>query len=73
MEKNDLLAGIIIGVLVVVVLIAGYNAFFSLTGKAVAGQGSMPEKCQMPAGTTPEKWKEHLGHHAETQECLKYY
>lgn len=73
MEKNDLLAGIIIGVLVVVVLMAGYNAFSSPLGKAMVSQGGMPEKCQQPAGVTPEKWKEHLGHHAETQECLKYY
>lgn len=73
MEKNDLLIGIVIGVLAAVVIIAGYNAFFSPTRNAVASQNNMPEKCQMPAGTTPEKWKEHLGHHAETQECLQYY
>lgn len=73
MEKNNLLIGVVIGVLAVVVLMAGYNAFFSPTGKAVAGKGGMPEKCQMPGGVTPEKWKEHLGHHTETQECLQYY
>ena len=34
---------------------------------------NLPEKCRPPAGTDITQWKEHLGHHAETQECLKYF
>lgn len=35
--------------------------------------GNIPEKCRVPAGQDLESWKEHLGHHADTQECLKYF
>lgn len=35
--------------------------------------GDMPEKCKVPAGQDLTSWKEHLGHHAETRECLAYY
>ena len=34
---------------------------------------NLPEKCKPPPGYTEELWKEHLGHHAETQDCLKYF
>ena len=34
---------------------------------------NMPEKCQVPSGQDIKSWKEHLGHHAETQDCLKYF
>ncbi len=33
----------------------------------------IPEKCQVPSGQDIESWKEHLGHHAETKDCLKYF
>lgn len=33
----------------------------------------LPEKCRVPAGQDIASWKEHLGHHAETQDCLKYF
>ena len=35
--------------------------------------GDIPEKCRVPAGQDANSWKEHLGHHADTQECLKYF
>lgn len=38
-----------------------------------ASNEGIPEKCQIPAGEDVESWKEHLGHHAETRECLKYF
>lgn len=34
---------------------------------------AMPEKCKVPAGQDAASWKEHLGHHAETKECLRYF
>ena len=37
------------------------------------GNSNMPEKCRKPEGQSLEAWKEHLGHHAETQECLQYF
>ena len=33
----------------------------------------IPEKCRPPAGQDINSWKEHLGHHAETKDCLKYF
>jgi len=43
----------------------------SISGNAV--NGNIPEKCQLPAGQDLASWKEHLGHHAETKDCLKYF
>jgi len=34
---------------------------------------NIPEKCKLPNGQDLNSWKEHLGHHAETQDCLKYF
>ncbi len=34
---------------------------------------NIPEKCKVPAGQDVASWKEHLGHHAETKECLEYF
>ena len=34
---------------------------------------NIPEECQAPSGQDIESWKEHLGHHAETKDCLKYF
>ena len=45
-----------------------------VNGNTVLGSDSgIPEKCRVPAGQDVNSWKEHLGHHAETKECLKYY
>ena len=47
----------------------------SVNGEAVfsGSSESIPEKCQVPAGQDLASWKEHLGHHAETKECLQYF
>ena len=34
---------------------------------------NLPEKCRLPAGTDINSWKEHLGHHEDTKDCLKYF
>jgi len=34
---------------------------------------NIPEKCRVPAGQDIDSWKEHLGHHSETKDCLKYF
>ena len=34
---------------------------------------ALPEKCRLPAGQDANSWKEHLGHHEDLQECLKYF
>jgi len=33
----------------------------------------IPKKCVLPEGKGLEEWKEHLGHHADLQECFKYF
>lgn len=38
-----------------------------------ASFSNIPEQCRLPAGQDINSWKEHLGHHAETKECLKYF
>ena len=43
-------------------------------GSSTSGDnGNIPEKCRVPAGQDVNSWKEHLGHHSETQDCLKYF
>ena len=50
------------------------NLGFRIGGNAGKGDySSLPEKCRPTPGYTEESWKEHLGHHAETQDCLKYF
>lgn len=66
-------------ILLVVMILASFG-FFHIgalaQGATIAGNtisGNMPEKCKPPAGQDVQSWKEHLGHHAETRDCLKYY
>ncbi|MDO8460286.1 MAG: hypothetical protein Q7S74_04210 [Nanoarchaeota archaeon] len=52
----------------------GYNENSGLTSNSMDDKyGNLPEKCRLPAGQDVNSWKEHLGHHAETQDCLKYF
>ncbi len=44
-----------------------------ITGNSADVNGNIPEKCQVPAGQDLASWKEHLGHHTETKDCLKYF
>ena len=45
----------------------------SVAAQSDSISGDMPEKCRLPAGQDVEAWKEHLGHHEEIKECLKYF
>ena len=49
------------------------SAVSSRTGIVAGDSDNIPEKCQLPAGQDINAWKEHLGHHAETQDCLQYF
>jgi hypothetical protein len=33
---------------------------------------SIPEKCR-PDGQDIESWKQHLSHHEETKDCIRYF
>ncbi len=73
------------GVLTVFVLLLAMASFGfahigkvgAFSGNAVSGSqtdsGNIPEKCRVPSGQDLASWKEHLGHHGDTQECLKYF
>ncbi len=41
--------------------------------QADSNSGDIPEKCRLPAGQDIASWKEHLGHHEDTKECLQYF
>ena len=59
----------------------GFAHIGSINGSAISDSywgsstsaSDMPEKCKVPAGQDVAGWKEHLGHHAETRDCLEYY
>jgi len=63
------------GVIVFILLLLVFSTLgFRITKTSGSGFSSdMPEKCRLPTGQDVASWKEHLGHHTETQECLKYY
>lgn len=84
MEKGKIILWGIVSAIVIVLIFSSLG--FRIT-KSEAGRGgatgsgsttgnnyaSLPEKCRPPAGQDIESWKEHLGHHAETQDCLQYF
>ena len=78
MDWNSYFLGVITVFIVALIMVsfgaAHIGANSSTNGNAVSEEDSgMPEKCKVPAGQDINSWKEHLGHHAETQECLKYF
>ena len=70
-------------VLFLVLAMLAFAAFSKFGTKTTTGNGAtnegntdysnLPEKCRLPQGQDTESWKEHLGHHAETKECLEYF
>lgn len=65
--------------IIVVILLIFASLGFRITNAGNSGgstgdnYASLPEKCRPPAGQDIASWKEHLGHHAETQDCLNYF
>lgn len=53
--------------------IVEYKGVSGLNVQTESNLGKMPEKCKLPSGQNIESWKEHLGHHSETKECLQYF
>jgi len=53
--------------------IGSNNSSGGFSSGSGSGSGDIPEKCRVPAGQDVGSWVEHLGHHADTQECLKYF
>ncbi len=85
-ENEDIInlsgKAIVVIVILLLLLIGTFGMFLlksspNNTGSAAAQSndvsGKIPEKCKLPAGQDLNAWKEHLRHHAETQDCLKYF
>ena len=73
-------------VVVLLLLIVSTFGMFFINGKTSAKNNNnelvsarddkysnLSEKCRPPNGQDIDSWKEHLGHHAETRDCLKYF
>jgi len=79
MDKKLILYGIVIALILFLLLISLEVIRINL-GKEINSNSvntgnydNLPEKCKPTSGYTEESWKEHLGHHAQTQDCLKYF
>ncbi len=73
-----LIYGILITLVLFLILaslgVFNFSGSSGSSGNSASGENSnIPEKCKLPSGTDVGQWKEHLGHHAETQECLNYF
>ena len=64
---------LLVGTFGMFLLKSSTNNTVSIATQADSVSGGIPEKCKPPAGQELQSWKEHLGHHAETRDCLKYY
>ncbi len=81
--KNENLLILVLAIVILFLLIVGTFGMFLLksspnNARSMAAQTGgvsedIPEECRLPNGQDVESWKEHLGHHAETQECLQYF
>ena len=86
-EKSDAIyiSGKAITVIIILfLLLLGTFATFALksssrddnagsTTNIQTDSSDIPEKCRLPAGQDINAWKEHLSHHTETRDCLKYF
>lgn len=74
-DGKVVLYSIVIALVFLLVLISLGIISFNL-GKTPSNSESgnnMPEKCKLPTGQDINSWKEHLGHHDDTKDCLKYF
>lgn len=77
MEIKSFFYGVI-SVMLLFLLIASFGlahigSISGNVGNIQSDFGNIPENCRLPAGQDIDSWKEHLGHHSETKECLKYF
>lgn len=78
MNKKIILYGLVIFILAILIIGTFVKPGTMSVGKIVnnidnSDYSYLPEKCQPPAGQDINSWKEHLGHHAETKDCLDYF
>ena len=63
---------VVVGAIIILIII-GFIVINKLPIATSSSNNEIPEECRLPDGQDVEDWKEHLGHHSETQECLKYF
>lgn len=73
MEIDNKYIYIGIGIIIAILLLFAINLGFAKKASLSGANVSMPEECKVPVGQDVQAWKEHLGHHANTQYCLQYY
>jgi len=79
-NKNTILYSVLV-ILIILLLLASLGIINFNLGKATTttkntasgDYNNLPEKCRPPARQDINSWKEHLGHHADLQECFKYF
>jgi len=70
-------AGVVL--MLILLLFGSFGSLFadkinhSSDSSIASSDGSIPQACRLPTGQEVGAWKEHLGHHAETKYCLKYF
>ncbi len=64
---------LLVGTFGMFILKTSSNGSGFLAAQEDSSSGSTPEKCRLPTGQDLNSWKEHLGHHADTQDCLNYF
>ncbi len=75
MKIEEIIVWIVVILTLILFIITAFGSKLS-TGNSDSVSNSyanIPEKCRPPAGQDIESWKQHLSHHAETQDCLKYF
>ncbi|MBS3155464.1 hypothetical protein J4404_03120 [Candidatus Woesearchaeota archaeon] len=74
MKAEHVILGIFIVLTIALIAFSmfGYKILISQT-KASSNYSNIPEKCRPSDGQDIASWKEHLSHHAETEDCLQYF
>ncbi|MBS3092658.1 hypothetical protein J4466_04530 [Candidatus Pacearchaeota archaeon] len=76
--NGKMLIYIVIIAVIVLLLLVSFGIIKIGNAKIVnvansVSNSNIPEKCRIQQGYTEQSWKEHLGHHAETRDCLQYF
>ncbi len=80
MDKKIIVYGIVIVLVLLLMLVSfgvirikGIGKEINSNSADAGNYDNLPEKCRPTAGQDIKLWKEHLSHHAQTQDCLKYF
>ena len=71
--NKKIITYIVIGIIILLLLFSSFGMIKFNSNTNSESSNNIPEKCRVPQGQDIESWKEHLGHHAETKDCLQYF